>query len=205
MSTAKIPDDLVSVAKYTEMRELGAVQVVNGWCRKQDAPFHEVEGKRMISVSEMDAWVAEKKERKATGKGTTHADIVQRKTGVRTGAMTAHNARAGVVISEVSKITDYMAWMDTAHGAQGKMPMQWHALSTKLKKGELSLVNPHIVTDLLIAHFEHLGPAEHEQELELLLKLRAICNPEADEDLVGDLEIDEPQADEETEEDEQAE
>jgi len=202
MST-KLPDDLVTVAQYTEMRNLGAVQVVNGWCRKQGAPYHEVNGKRMISVSEMDAWRAEKDQRKAEGKGTTRAQVVQRTTGVKKGALLMHNARKGVVITQVNKISDYLAWGETSHGKGiwHAIPMKWESLAEKLKNGELVLVNPHIIIDLLIAHFEHLGPDKHDQELGLLMQLKQITDPQAEADMLEEREV--PAGEKETSEEEE--
>jgi len=188
--TKKLPDDLVTVAQYTEMRNLKAVQIVNGWCRKQGAPYHEVNGKRMISVSEMDAWVAEKQQRKAEGKGTTQAEVIRRNTGVKRGALLMHNSKKGVVVSEVYNISEYLAWAQTSHGKgiHYTMPIQWTSLTEKLRKGELAIVNPHIVVDLLIAHFEHVNPEEHEAELNLLMQLKQLTDPHAGEDLIEERE-----------------
>lgn len=153
---------LVTVAEYVKLRELSAPQIVNGWIRKQGAPCVEVDGKRMIDVEAMDAWVENKTQRKAEGHGTTKSDSVQRKTSVKKNSMMVHNSRKGVVVTRVRKISEFLVWGETSRGRgmDGTLPIQWDMLDEKVKKKELVPVNPDLILELLYKHFNELSVNE---------------------------------------------
>lgn len=195
-------DTLVSVSEYIKMRGIKTPQVVNAWVRQQGAPAIMKEGKRMIPVEQMDAWVKDRELEKAEGKGTTKRESIQRRTQAKQGALLAHNTRSGVVITEIKRITDFRAIGDTTKGTD--FDATWEGLARAIRRGDLAVINPHIVYDLLIAHYDHMlyeGKLEEEQYDEIVgaIKIcKQLADPSAGDDLVelGDEGTDE---DEETE------